>query len=281
MVEEKFETVSSSKSVSKKDEGGLRTRGFLKTTHKEKPLISIITVVYNGERYLEETIQSVINQSYANVEYIIIDGGSRDKTLEIIKKYEDKIDYWVSEKDSGIYDAMNKGIELAHGEIIGIVNADDFIYHSTLEKTADFFIKDPALMFTYGDLDLIDEERKNSGAVSSLGLDDLKYKVFKQMPFLHPTMFVRLEAYKKLGVYDLEYKLSADYDFILRLIENKMRSKRVDFKSGVFRLGGQSGGKKSYFENHKLLLKHGVNPVLVFLNTTILFAKLFLRKVFS
>ncbi|MBD3842980.1 MAG: glycosyltransferase, partial [Campylobacterales bacterium] len=90
----------------RKGEGGLRTKGYFKKSYEDKPLISIITVVYNGEKYLEETIQSVINQTYDNVEYIIIDGGSNDGTLDIIKKYEDRIDYWVSERDKGIYDAM-------------------------------------------------------------------------------------------------------------------------------------------------------------------------------
>ena len=97
-------------------EGGLRTKSFRKTSEIGRPLVSIITVVRNGEKYLEEIIKSVINQTYNNVEYIIIDGGSTDGTLAIIKKYEDYIDYWASERDKGIYDAMNKGMDLAIGD---------------------------------------------------------------------------------------------------------------------------------------------------------------------
>ena len=125
--EDKFETILFlPKDEERKGEGGLRTKGYFKKSYKNKPLISIITVVFNGEKYLEETILSVINQSYDNVEYIIIDGGSTDGTVDIIKKYEDRIDYWVSERDGGIYDAMNKGIKLAtHNSYLMWINAGD------------------------------------------------------------------------------------------------------------------------------------------------------------
>lgn len=111
--------------IERQGEGGLRAQGKIKKSYKDKPLISIITVVYNGEAYLEQTIQSVINQSYDNVEYIVIDGGSNDGTLDIIKKYEQQIDYWVSERDNGIYSAFNKGVRVAQGEWISFLGADD------------------------------------------------------------------------------------------------------------------------------------------------------------
>ena len=115
-------------------EGGLKIKGlFNKKTTKEKPLVSIVTPVYNGEKYLEDTIQSIINQTYDNIEYIIIDGGSTDKTLDIIKKYEDKIAYWMSEQDRGMYDGINKGFKMATGEIFAWLNADDKYYHSAVE----------------------------------------------------------------------------------------------------------------------------------------------------
>ena len=118
----------------RKGEGGLRTKGYFKKSYDDKPMISIITVVFNGEKYLEQTIQSVINQTYDNVEYILIDGGSTDGTVDIIKKYGVQIDYWISESDSGIYDAWNKGLSLATGDIIGFCNADDFYEQTTLVK---------------------------------------------------------------------------------------------------------------------------------------------------
>ena len=115
---------------SEKNQGGLRTKGLVKTGTSENPLISIITVVYNGEKYLEQTIQSVINQNNTRIEYIVVDGGSTDATLEIIQKYQDQIDYWISEPDGGIYDAMNKGTKLARGTHTLHINADDLLWRS-------------------------------------------------------------------------------------------------------------------------------------------------------
>lgn len=123
-------------------EGGLKIKGlFNKKTKKEKPLVSIVTPVYNGEKYLEDTIQSIIKQTYDNIEYIIIDGGSTDKTLDIIKKYEDKIAYWMSEQDRGMYDGINKGFKMATGEIFAWLNSDDKYYHSAVEIVVGIFNK--------------------------------------------------------------------------------------------------------------------------------------------
>ena len=121
--------------------GGLRSSGITKKSTDEKPLISVVTVVYNGEATLEQTILSVVSQTYENVEYIIVDGGSKDGTIDIIKKYECKIDYWQSEPDRGIYDAMNKGIGLAIGEWIYIIGADDFfVDENVINELSDLFI---------------------------------------------------------------------------------------------------------------------------------------------
>lgn len=119
----------------RRGEGGLRTKGLYKTSRDKLPLISVITVVFNGEKYLEQTIQSVINSSYPNLEYIVIDGGSSDSSLDIIKKYEDCIDYWVSEPDKGIYDAMNKGTIAALGDYTLHINADDLLFDAQCLET--------------------------------------------------------------------------------------------------------------------------------------------------
>ena len=116
-----------------KNQGGLSLIGKHKRNIEGKPLVTIITIVKNGEKYIENAIKSVINQTYENIEYIIIDGRSTDRTLDIIATYNESIDYWISEKDSGISDAFNKGINLANGELIGIVNSDDWLETNAVE----------------------------------------------------------------------------------------------------------------------------------------------------
>ncbi|HKC67578.1 MAG TPA: glycosyltransferase family 2 protein, partial [Bacteroidia bacterium] len=137
-------------------QGGIRLKGAEKQSGSGNPLVSVITVVYNGAKHLEQTINSVLDQEYKNVEYIIIDGGSADGTIDIIKRYEDKVDYWQSERDGGIYFAMNKGISLAKGELIGILNADDFYLPDTVRKVvdADKFAKADIY---YGDMQYVTE----------------------------------------------------------------------------------------------------------------------------
>ena len=120
--------------------GGLRAQGYFKQSSEDKPLVTVVTVVYNNAETIEETIRSVLYQTYDNVEYIIIDGGSDDGTLEIIKSYNDSIDYWISEPDKGIYNAMNKGIPLARGQYINFLNADDhYLYSGVVEIITGLF----------------------------------------------------------------------------------------------------------------------------------------------
>ncbi len=121
----------------RKHEGGLRTQGYFKKSYDNLPLISIVTAVFNGEQYLEATIQSVLFQTYDNVEYIIIDGRSTDDTLNIVKKYEDKIDYWVSEHDNGMYDALSKGFSVCTGDIVAYINSDDLYHQSAFTTVVD------------------------------------------------------------------------------------------------------------------------------------------------
>ena len=121
-----------------KASGGLRTRNIFKNSKENNPLISIITVVKNNKKYIEETIKSILDQNYKNFEFIIIDGESIDGTLDIIKKYDanNLIDYWISEKDSGLYDAFNKGLNLARGDMIGFVNSDDLLLKRCIKNTS-------------------------------------------------------------------------------------------------------------------------------------------------
>jgi len=224
------------------------------------PKISIITVVYNGEKFLEETIQSVLNQSYKNIEYIIIDGGSTDGTVEIIKKYEEKLHYWVSEADNGIYDAMNKGIGLCNGELIGIINADDWYLPKSIEKVVEVYKEsntDEVLI--HGILDVYD---KNENYVHSRGGRDIPIMRWMSTPFKHPTCFVSSKVYKKIGLFDTQYRLAADYDFMLRVI--KYNIKRVFVKESLtaLRQVGVTSGSSGVSAQDEILdiLRKNITP---------------------
>ena len=187
----------------RKGEGGLRTKGYLKKSYEDKPLISIVTVVFNGEEFLEETILSVINQTYDNVEYIIIDGGSTDATVDIIKKYEDKIDYWVSEKDAGIYDAMNKGIDVACGKYLFFLGADDFLFENIIEDIFHDIQKDYSLI--YGNV------LYNTGLLIK---SKYSFKTYLHNTIHHQAAFYNRNLFNTFR-YDIKYQITADYELNL------------------------------------------------------------------
>ncbi len=178
--------------------------------------ISLITVCYNAKNTIEHCIQSVAAQSYKNLEYIIIDGGSTDGTVEIINQYRERVNIFLSEPDQGIYDAMNKGIKLAGGDIIGMLNADDsFADSGVLAAVAEAF-QQPDALITYGDLNYVNAEDKiirkwRSGAYKP-GLFNRGW-----MP-PHPTFYCKRELFSRFGYYSLEYGTAADYELMLRFM---------------------------------------------------------------
>lgn len=178
----------------------------------QPPLISIITVVYNGAKTLEHTIQSVINQSYNNIEYIIIDGGSTDGSIEIIKKYESEISYWISEPDKGLYDAMNKGILRANGEIIGMLNSDDWYESNAVELIVESYIQNPSKRIFHGDrFDIL-----NDGTIKVKKFHPSGFKfIYYGMTYNHPSMFVHREIYKTY-LYNVNLRALSDYEFVLK-----------------------------------------------------------------
>jgi glycosyltransferase involved in cell wall biosynthesis len=175
------------------------------------PLVSIITVVYNGEKSIETTIKSVINQTYPNIEYIIIDGGSTDSTLDIINKYRNELALIISETDNGISDAFNKGLRHASGEIIGIINADDWYDKNTIVKVVEN-IKDVDIV--YGDLGLWKKDK-----IDFVLKGDHRF-LEQEMTINHPTVFIRKKWYDQFGFFDEAYKCAMDYDIILRFKVN-------------------------------------------------------------
>ncbi len=190
-------------------EGGLRTKGSHKKSHEGSPLISIITVVFNGERYLEDTIVSVLSQTYDNIEYLIIDGGSDDGTLDIIRKYEGEIDYWVSEKDDGVYDAMNKGIDLVMGDWVNFINSSDTIekngYKLVLDDLLNCSDKLNAIAFGYS-YSIADLQGNLVNKVVTPNLDK-KWK----MPSSHNSIVYKSNVLKK-HKFDLSFKCASDFD---------------------------------------------------------------------
>jgi len=197
--------------------------------------------VYNGIAHLEQTILSVLNQDYDNIEYIIIDGGSTDGTVELIKEYEDKIAYWVSEPDGGIYDAMNKGIEAANGDIVGILNSDDFYYNQdVLSKVAKVF-EETNCDCLYGDLVFVNkgDARKIVRYWKSGKFE--KNLMTKGWMLPHPTFFVKKEIYQKYGLYNTSLKSAADYEMILRLLhKEKIIVEYIPEILIKMRMGGES-----------------------------------------
>ncbi len=202
------------------------------------PLISIITVVYNGEKYLKQAIESVINQTYKNIEYIIIDGGSTDNTLNIIKNYHQNISKWVSEPDNGLYDAMNKGIKLATGELIGMVNSDDWYELNAVEIIVNEYLKNDNKQIFHSDR--YDVYKDGSRKKYAFNPSVFKFKYFS-MTYSHPTMFVHRDIYKSYK-YNISLTSISDYQFALEIyLTNKSIFHYIPQPTSNFRLGGISG----------------------------------------
>lgn len=183
-----------------------------------KPFLSIITVTYNAAKDLDKTIGSVINQSSEDIEYIIIDGNSSDATIEIIKKYEDKIFYWISEPDQGLYDAMNKGLGVATGDYVLFLNAGDMLKNDTIvSELADIAIRNNMPDILYGETDLIDKEGHVLGRRRLKAPEQLTWKSFRMgMLVSHQAFIVKLNVAPK---YDLQYRFSADFDWCIRCMK--------------------------------------------------------------
>lgn len=216
-----------------------------------KPLISIITVVYNGEKYLEQTIQSVLNQTYTNIEYIIIDGKSTDKTLDIIKKYDNEISFWSSEPDKGIYDAMNKGIKKADGDYIGILNSDDYYELNAVEHIVNEISKFPDADVLFGNI-----YKLNMYFPEKILQNNMKgTNLTKGFSIWHPTTFVKQQIYTKHGLFDTSYKIAADYDLLLRFYLKNCKFQYINKVITNFREGGMSdynnGTAQEQFRIHR------------------------------
>ena len=202
--------------------------------------ISIVTVSFNSAKTIEFTIKSVLNQTYENIEYIIIDGGSQDSTLNILQNFKDKISIIVSEPDKGIYDAMNKGIRMASGDVIGVLNSDDlYADQNVINDVMKCFISDQELDIIYGNLVYVrqfDTDKIVRKWHSKCYCDNF-FESGNVPP--HPTLYLRSHVFHQAGTFDLQYKLAADYEFMLRIFKkHNFKSLHIQRLIVRMRLGG-------------------------------------------
>jgi glycosyltransferase involved in cell wall biosynthesis len=174
------------------------------------PLVSVITIVLNGERGIRRCVQSVLSQNYPNIEYVVIDGGSTDGTLEALREFESQIDILVSEPDEGISDAFNKGIAMAHGEILGLLNCDDWYAEGAIRRVVNEF-KNGAADIVYGSM-----QHWSKAGRPSFQVESNHQHLDKGMTIGHPTVFARRAAYDRIGLYRTDFRLAMDYEWLLR-----------------------------------------------------------------
>jgi glycosyltransferase involved in cell wall biosynthesis len=228
------------------------------------PLVSIITVTYNAQDNLEQTMQSVFVQTYSNIEYIVVDGASKDRTVAIIKKYESQLAFWVSEKDQGIYDAMNKGICMAKGELIGIINAGDYYEPDAVELVVEAYLRNKDYAIFHGNMNLLNED----GTLFKRKKPNPDLSQFYQgMSLFHPTLFVHRSVYKRSenSLYNTDYRIAADFEFILRNHLAGVGFYYIDRVIANFRQGGYSDRNKrqANLECRDILYKSGYEKKIV------------------
>ena len=245
--------------------------------------ISLITATYNSASTLRDTMQSVLNQTFKDIDYIIVDGGSKDGTLDIVKEFEPLFEgrlRWISEPDKGIYDAMNKGIKMATGEVIGMLNSDDFFaYDDILEKVNDTFANNPTVDGVYGDVVYVDNQDVTRVVRHYSSARFSRNKIIYGFMPAHPSFYLKKSCYDKIGCYNIDYRISADYDMFVRLFWNEnITTKYIPTDFVVMRNGGASS---SGLKSHKIVMRehlasvreHGV-PSNFFLQSLRYFSKI-------
>jgi glycosyltransferase involved in cell wall biosynthesis len=217
---------------------------------------SIITAAYNSEKTISRAIESVVNQDYPNLEYIIIDGASTDKTIDIIKKYKEKYPEkikWISEPDNGVYDAINKGLDLADGRIIGILGGDDWYLPNIFEKIVPYFPENGDMFVVYGLVNVFIND-------THIMTEGIHHNNLSHAPLSHQSCFISKKIHEKYGKYDTRYKIGADYDFFLKISKkNDITFKNLNIPLANYNGGGLSSDNKArYFEFLKIRLANNI-----------------------
>lgn len=224
------------------------------------PLVTIVTPSFNQGKFIEETILSVLTQDYNNLEYIIIDGGSTDNTLDVIRKFGKKLKY-ISEPDYGQADAVNKGFSLAKGEILGWLNSDDTLNPGAVDRIIKEFTKDPRLIMVYSDAHFIDKDNNVIGKYPS---EDFSLNRLADNCFLcQPTVFIKAEVFKKIGMFDINLDTCMDYDYWIR-IGKRFSIDRISYMKGIYHANSRmhnenktiSSRKKVYRESMRIQKKY-------------------------
>lgn len=233
--------------------------------------VSIITVVLNGVETIEDCIKSIIRQTHQDIEYVIIDGGSTDGTIDVIKKYRDKISSWMSEPDKGIYDAMNKGIKVVTGEIIGILNSDDIYTNDSVIETVVKTINEKKVDACYGDLVYVDKPNTNKIIRYWRSCEYQEGLFSKGWVPPHPTFFVKKLVYETYGLFDLNFTLAADYEIMFRFLhKHHITTAYIPAILVKMRLGGSSNRSvsnviKQNMEIARILNRNGLKMSPTFL----------------
>ena len=232
-----------------------------------KPVLSVITIVYNNVRDIERTMLSVLNQTYDAIEYIVVDGASNDGTLEVIKRYEDRLAKLISEKDKGIYDAMNKGLALAAGDYVIFMNSGDEFYGN--DTVAKVFATAADADIYYGETEMVNDERESLGQRRHTVPDKFNWRSFKYgMSVSHQAIYIKRVLTEP---YDMRYQLSADIDWIIRAAKKAKKIVKVEGYVAKYLVGGMSKAKhkQSLLERFDIMKRHyGLIPTL--LNHTVI-----------
>lgn len=259
--------------MKRKEEGGRRVKGFKNSGSPNRPLVSVITAVYNGQQHLRQCIQSVKEQTYPHVEHIIVDGGSNDGTVEILKEQDDAIDLWVSEPDKGIYDAWNKGVALASGEWIAFLGCDDVYLPNSIEEYISYIASEGGAEFDFvsSKVALTNQSLKTIRVVGQ----PWQWPRFQRfMNVAHVGSLHNRRIFTQYGLFDTRFRIVADYELLLRP-RGSLRAGYLDLVTVKMRVGGisQIGTKVHQEQMRAKVLTGGRNRFVAYFEKWLAFGK--------